>query len=734
MVGTALCAALALSIAGFPVLVSAQDPAQNKMSAGQQDSQADDRALMLDAVEVSADVPGVYDPIEGYVPLRSATATKTGAPLIATPQSVDVATRDQLEERGAETTSDAVAYTSGVRASPFGFEPRFTFIRIRGFDVTDNALYRDGLKLVNPPVIGGSGNTVSYNLVPYGAERIEVLKGPASVLYGQASPGGLVNYVSKRPLDEPFREVVLQAGSHDRLQGQFDFTGPIDEAGEFSYRLTGLVRDSDTQVDFIDNDRVYIAPAFTWQPSDDTSLTLLMHYQEDHTRSSQAYPARGTLDDNPNGDVPRDRFTGEPDIDTYDRTNTAVGYIFKHAFRDNVTFRQKARHTSIDLQDESVYAASVVDDETIGRFYFGNFGQLDGLALDNQVEIELGSDIVRHVVLAGVDVQTFDLESRQTSIAAPPLNIYDPQYGAEVDVESATAFADQQGKQEQLGLYLSDRITFNDKWILSLGGRYDWADRTTDNRISGETVNQDDDAFTGRAGLLYRSDIGLSPYVSYSESFLPSLGAGVDGKPFEPETAEQYEIGVKYQPEGFNAFLTVALFELERNDFVQLNSATVLNEQTGQAVSRGMEVAGVASLAQGLNVTANYTYLDAEITESTNAEELGQRPQLVPEHQASLWLDYTIQQGVLADLGFGAGVRYQGSVFGDNANSEAGEVPDFTLVDAALHYDYEQYRFSLNAENVFDKQYVASSFARGGGFFATYGQARNVTASVQYNW
>jgi iron complex outermembrane receptor protein len=575
---------------------------------------------------------------------------------------------------------------------------------------------------------------VTYNYEPYGAERIVIPKGPASTLYGQAAPGGLVNYVSKRPTFEKRGEVGVEYGSYDHVQGQFDVSGPIGDSDEFAYRLVGLARDADTKIDYVQNDRIYLAPSVTWAPSEDTELTLLARYQKDESKSSQAYPAEGTLDDSDIGDIPRNRFTGEPDVDRYDRTTYSLGYEFEHAFDDSLTFRQKARYTDIRVDDISVYAGDFDGDRTLTRYNYNNLGELDSLVVDNQFQIDFDTGKrLEHVVLAGIDYQHANLKSFQSSQLAPALDIYDPQYGADVDIDAATPFADQSGTQNQIGFYLQDQITFDERWVATLGGRYDRASRSTDDHLAGTTTTQDDNDFTWRGSLLYAADNGLSPYFAYSEGFLPSLGADANGNAFEPETSTQYEVGLKYMPEGQNYGVTVALFDLTRENYLTFDPNFV-TRQVGEAQSQGVEIEGVASLAEGLNITASYAYIDAEITQSAAGNE-GNRPQLSPEHQASVWADYTIQKGALADLGFGAGVRYKDSVFGDNANTS--EVPDVTLFDAAVHYDWQNYEFAVNARNLFDKEYVGSSFERPGGtgrFFTTYGEARSIIGSVKYRW
>lgn len=700
-----------------------------KKIAGDNANSADaapEEVQTLPAVTVvsGAEAETATGPVDGYVAKRSATATKTDTPLAETPQSISVITQERLEDQNVTDLGEALRYTPGIQGEPFGVEPRFTFLRIRGFDASTSGLFRDGLKLSNP------GFALSYGLEPYGAERIEVLRGPASVLYGQASPGGLVNFVTKRPTLEPLREVGIELGNFDRKQTTFDFGGAVDEDGKLSYRLTGLVRDSDTQLDFVEDERTYIAPALTLRPSEDTTWTVLTHYQNDDTRSSQALPANGTLFRNPNGRIPLDRFTGEPGIDRYEREEYSVTSLFEHRFNDAVTFRQNARYYKTDLDDVSVFSSAVeADQRTVNRGFFGNFSELDSFTIDNQLQYQFSAGAFRHTVLGGLDYQHIDADSRQFFGAAPSIDIFNPVYGAAVT--EPPPFKDDNITQRQIGVYLQDQINY-ERWALTLAGRYDDAKSETDSRLFNTGTEQSDHAFTGRAGLLYKFDNGFAPYVSYAESFLPALGTDASGKAFDPETGKQYEAGVKYQAPSSRSFLAVSLFELTREDYLQTDPATFFQVQNGEARSRGVEFEGLANLTTGLDLIFSYTYTDVEIIESTVAAEEGQRPSQTPEHFASLWADYTLQDGPLRGLGIGGGMRYLGSTFGDDLNTV--KVPNVTLFDAAIHYDWEQLRLAVNALNVFDRDYVASAFVRGTDAFAVAGQERTLRATLTYRW
>jgi iron complex outermembrane receptor protein len=662
---------------------------------------------------------------KGYLRAKVSTATKTDTPLNETAQSISVISNEQMEAQNVSNLSEALRYTPGVQSESFGFEPRTTFIKLRGFDATESGLYKDGLKLVNP------GFAVSYSLEPYGAERVEVPRGPSSVLYGQASAGGLVNYVSKRPQFDPFREIKFEAGTFNRFQGEFDFTDALNKDKTLAYRVTGLVRDSDTQVDFVKDNRIYIAPALTWKPTDKTTITFLAHYQKDQTHPSQRYPAEGTLTGNPNGKIPTNRFTGEPGIDKYNREEFSIGYQLEHKFNEMLTVRQNARYYHNGLDVNSVYTAALqTDQRTISRYYYEIDSQLNGFSLDNQAQIKFDTGWLKHTFLAGVDFQHTHADYELPFGTASDLDIFNPVYGQGA-VPVAYPYQHDKITQDQIGLYLQDQIKL-DNWRVTLGGRYDMADSKTLNRLTNEVSKQSDDAVTGRAALMYIADNGLSPYFSYARSFLPSIGTdSKTGKPFKPETAEQYEFGVKYQPKNQNSSVTVSYFNLTRQNFLTTDPVTFGNVQRGEANSQGVELEGVASFDFGLNLTGSYSYLDAKVTKSSVAEEVGEKLEYVPNHKAALWADYTVPNGVAQGFGIGGGTRYIGTSVGSNyAAKNDTKVAGYVLFDAAVHYNWKNFEFAVNLQNMLDKEYVASAFDGS----ASYGARRVVTGSIKYNF
>ena len=688
--------------------------------ASAQSADAGDAAVELAPVEVTGRAETATGPVTGFVAQRTATGSKTDTPILEVPQSVSTVTRDQMEIRGVDNLGQALNYSAGVVGQPFGTDSRFDSPIIRGFEAS-NSQYLNGLKIVR--------NLGAPSLEPYGMERIEVLRGPASVLYGQGNPGGLINMVSKRPTFDSFGEVNAEAGSFDRYTGSFDIGGPLKEGGEFAYRLTGLVRNGGTQVDDVDDDRYFLAPAFTWAPSNDTSLTILTSIQHDEALSPPGLPNEYTLLDER---LPRSRYLGDSDFDDADRTLASVGYEFAHRFNDQWQFRQNGRYFWQNWDYQSLYYSGldVADPNVANRGASYQDEDLGTFTLDNQVETSFATGPVGHTVLVGADVRHHDVDSTTEFGFAPPIDVFDPQYGVSVP-RNIWYNSSEDGSLDQFGVYVQDQARW-EKWLLTLGLRHDWAktDSTTTSNFGNTEQDQNDHAFTTRLGLTYLFDNGIAPYASYSTSFEPVVGnmpAVLGGGAFDPSEGEQYELGIKYQPVGWNALFTATVYDLNQTN---VSSSEVIDGvnytvQEGEIEVKGVELSALASLAEGLNLIANYTYTDAEITAGDNS---GNRPANVPEHAANAWLDYTVQTGMLKGLGFGAGVRFVGERYDLNTNNN--ELDGNTLVDAAIRYERDHYRAQLNINNLTDEKYVASC----GSFGCYYGDGFTIAARLSYLW
>ncbi|HWU34340.1 MAG TPA: TonB-dependent siderophore receptor [Methylovorus sp.] len=652
-------------------------------------------AKELPEVEVSArQEESATGPVKGYKANRSQTATKTNAALSETPQSVTVIGSEQIRDQGAQSLAEALRFTAGVDAGQRG-RRGLDDISIRGF-VQSAYVLRDGMRMDNDMWIQNE---------PFAFERIEVLKGPASVLYGQISPGGLVNMVTKRPTDKPIAEIGVGLGNYNQKQVTADFSDALNEDGTVRYRLVGLSSASDDQVDYVDRQRTYIAPSLTWDISDKTSLTLLASYQKSDFVPIRGLPARGTVQANPNGPISYSRFVGVPGVDKYSTEQTQVGYLFEHAFTPGIKFKQSLRVNDYDLEGAFTSPTSL---STNGVNYARRIeyrdvhGQM--LTMDNQLNMQFETAALRHDVLVGFDYLHFDSKRTDKRATVTALNLYNPNYSPTIGAAVTTPTTTGTDKLEQKGLYLQDHIKFGDGWNLVLGLRRDESD-LLETRLSGTRTRTDPGATTGRAGLLYAFGNGWSPYVSYSESFVPVTGSGADGSAFKPETGQQREVGVKYETPNKAFGTTVALYDLTRQNVTTTDpSNTAFNIQTGEQQHRGLEIEATGQLTSRLNVVGSYSYIDAEITKSTTGT-LHKRPILVAKNMANLWANYDMGRW-LQGLGIGIGARYIGKQAGDDLNTFY--TPHYTVYDAALFYRTGAWRFALNARNLADKEYVAS--------------------------
>ncbi|SMF97449.1 iron complex outermembrane recepter protein [Methylomagnum ishizawai] len=701
-----------------------------------------DGTVSLEAVTVTGETTEstetAWGPVRGYVAKRSASGSKTDTPLIETPQTINVVARDEIAARAAQNLSQATAYTPGLLTEMFGPSTRDDYFNLRGFDVPQ---YLNGLRLL------GIGYA-NIRTEPYGLERVEILRGPSSVLYGQNPPGGLVNLVSKRPTLEPLHQVELLGGSFGRVQGAVDLGGPLDDSGQFLYRLTALGRGSDTQVDHAKDDRYFVAPSFTWRPDADTSFTLLTHYQKDEAGNSMQFlPPQGSLQPNPNGRIPTSRFLGEPDYDRFDREQYTVGYAFEHRFNSIFQVRQNLRYAHVETDYPVIFVDGFVtganglpvDYRTVTRSAGLYQARAGVFTLDTQAQADFDTGPVRHTVLFGADYRNLGGDNNSGIGSAPNIDMYSPVYGQPFDRPPIDLKRHQD--LDQFGLYLQDQIKY-ERFGLTLSGRHDWAESFThENDLLYSTLTdtrQDDSAFTYRIGLNYLFDSGFAPYASYSDSFEPVPGTDFSGTPFQPTTGQQWEVGIKYQPPGYNAFLTLSAFHLTQQNIVTADPDPAhqgYSIQTGEARVMGIELEGKASLAEGLDLTAGYSIYDSETTKTTEANQLGKRLPYTPGQQASTWLDYTVPVGPAAGFGLGGGFRYVGSNYGDLTNSL--RAPSYTLIDAVVHYDLGKLdgslkgaRLAVNLSNLFDREYVATC----GDGFCYYGNRRSVLASLRYDF
>lgn len=700
-------------------------------SLAQEPGQAD-IVVTLPTVRVEADRDSATGPVSGYVAERSLTGTKTSTPITEVPQSISVIGRDELDDRGALSVVEALRYVPGVASQTYGADIRGQddWINLRGFSGYGTSLYQDGLRMNT-----NAGTFASQRSESYGLERIEVLRGPTSVLYGKGDAGGIVNRVSKRPAADSAREIEVQIGNEDRRQLAVDVGGALDQEERILYRIIGLGMNADTQDryasgDEVSNTRRYLAPSLTWKPTPDTSLTLLSEFLRDRNDGfafRYAPPGASTRKS-------ASLLEGEPGYSGFDQDQATVGYLFEHKLSSAWTLRQNTRLSEVDVTYRRIMSLSLEDDgRTMQRQVRKFKDENRQIAIDTQVEGQVKTGSIAHTLLFGLDAERQNNARRVYTGETGPLDIYDPVYGQPVKVSPIADFDDSKQRLRQLGLYVQDQIKLTPHWLITLGGRMDWTTLRSLDRLTETDTTQRDNKFTKRLGISYLTGTGWTPYFSYAESFLPTVGRDADNTPFKPTEAKQYEVGLKFTPDNGRSLYTVALYDLRKTNALTVDTTNPdYQTQNGAVRSRGIELEAKAALAPGMDLIATYTYGAVKITDS-NGPDKGKVPTATPKQMASAWLNYRLPDSVLRGLGIGIGVRYVGSVYNDEANTW--KTPSFTLFDAALQYDTGPWRFALNVQNLADKEYVATCYQSvGDGSQCQYGQERTVVLNARYRF
>ncbi|MGA0604251.1 TonB-dependent siderophore receptor [Caulobacter sp. KR2-114] len=651
----------------------------------------------------------------GYVPTTDVSATKSAIPLVETPQSVTVVTRDQINVLNIQNLQQAMRYSAGAVGENFGPDERFDWLTLRGFSPVE---YIDGLQA---PV--GSVGSVGLDL--WDAESVEILKGPSGVLYGQTPPGGIVNFTSRRPHADFAAEVQGQYGSFDHKQIAGTITGKLDASDTFEGSLTALWRDHDTQLNYAHSKRVMIAPALTWNIDAGTHFTFLSYYQHDDARGGDGgfLPEVGTLLPNPNGQIPVNFNPGEPGYNRFKRALYGIGYQFDHAFNDHISFVQNLKYSVQDEHFTSIYGNGLeADNRTLDRADFLFPEYIKSLAVDSRLQIKANTGAIEHTVLAGVDFREVWNHTQFYFGDAPSIDLYNPVYGKPIPATWFNSPNYINSDNTQTGIYAQDSLKWN-HWRLTASIRNDW--------LRGD-VN--DSAFTYRVGLNYLFDIGLAPYVAYATSFLPTSGADFGGHAFKPSSGSQIEGGVKFEPHNLGrdtkVFITAAGYDLVQDNVLTSDpNHAFFSLQTGQVEVTGAEFEAVARVHERLTINASYSYTNAVVTRSNDVGATGKQVTNVPKFKASLLVDYTQQTGPLAGLGFGAGIRYLGTSFGDEFNTL--RAPPETLGDLIAHYDYRKWRLAVNVSNIADKVYVARCTSTAACY---YSSRREVFVSLDRKW
>ncbi|MCS0388761.1 TonB-dependent siderophore receptor [Vibrio diabolicus] len=666
------------------------------------------------------------------------TATKTVLEPEETPQAITVVTKDDMDLRGVNSVSEALRYAPGVNTElRGGAVSRLDLFNIRGFINYTN--FYDGLPLLY------NGWNLQPQVDSVALEQIEVFKGPTSVLYGNIPPGGMVNIIAKAPQSTPSHSVSISTGTNSLKELTFDTTGQIGDSN-VDYRIIGLAKQRDGQADTSEDERYVLAPSFNWQATESTLVNVNVYYQNDPSAGIYTtVPASGSVIDNPLGSMSPSTYLGDEDWNTYEREVLMMGYKVQHDFNNNWQFLQNARYMTADAYQENTYNGALeADNRTVGRNAYLTDEKSKSFVIDNQLSGYVKTGNFEHNLLFGLDYQYLDSDVKYKDTLGYSItqDIFNPDHNS-ID-RNALNFQYKQNldiKTKQIGVYLQDQVRY-DQLVMIAGLRWDKYDSNTDGvsdylgTISNSKEELDDTNVSFRVGGLYELDFGLSPYLTYSESFEPIAGADATGKAFEPSTGHQWELGFKYAPLPSDISGNLAFFHITKKNAILTdpNNPYAPNYQAGEVVSQGIELEAKWQATAQADFTLGYTYTDMEITEDSYYNQEGKTPVWVPEQTASLWANYFFE-GNLSGLRTSAGVRYVGEAQIDAQNSE--KVPDYTLFDLAASYDFSTVSESmkgasvtLSASNLFDKEYY-SCYDKNNCWF---GAERSIEAKLEYNF
>lgn len=690
---------LASALSTLPALVAAQQTG----------------AVELDTITISGTGSAA-----GYAARSSEAGTKTGTPLKETAATVSVVTEQQMDDQAVKSVAQALRYTPGVASEYRGASNISDETYIRGFGYVPR--YLDGL------AISGSGQQID----PWILGSVAAVKGPASLLYGQSSPGGLIDMQLKKADGAEGTRIGFDTGSNARAGVRFDVARNASDA--LSWRLVGLAEQADTQEDGLQTRRLTLLPSLRWAPTDSTTVTAYALYQREPDAGYRNFrEALGTVYPTIYGDIPADFLVGDPDYERSERTNTGLGYTIEHKLTDALTLRQKARYSEGHWDQRTlVWGSLAADERTISRTITDSYSKTRQGTLDNQIEYRLGALGGEHTVLGGLDLQytkTDSTSSYGTSVNA--IDWVNPVYGNVVVTGAPRGASDSTSRVRQTGVYLQDQAKYGNLHVQA-GLRYDWARNDTLDNLTGERQIYDSEALSGRLGLLYDLGNGFAPYISYSTSFEPVTQApGTGQDPFDPTEGRQVELGVKWTNPADTLMVTASIYDLRQSNVLKYDDATALYRQVGEITSRGLELEAQGQITQAFSLVGSYAYNDSKVSKSTDPDEIGTHNDRVPLHQASIWGKYQFANG----WNTGLGLRYIGKSW---ARSNAFTVPDVGLVDAAIGYDfgaadsrYAGLSMQLNVSNLTDKFYAASCASR---YACWVGAERVVTLSVNYEW
>ena len=633
---------------------------------------------------------------DGYRTLNATTATRTDTPLRDIPQSIQIIPQEVLRDQRADITRALLNAPSVRNSAPANFDS--LRLQVRGFFSQPTL---NGIRETN-----GLASNVGAELT--GIERIEILQGPNSILFGSSSPGGTVNFVTKQPLQDPYYFVEAIVGSFNFYRGEVDISGPLDDSRRVLYRLNASYRDQEFFTDLSETRNLVIAPAISVALGENTNLTIEGIYKNLYQDNyNLGLPAIGTIFPNPNGKIPRTRVTNEGNLDA---TVARIEYRLEHEFSESWSLSNAFRYGYLNYDGAGINVGTALlpDNRTLLRGYLDGFeDQYSDYRLSTNVIGRFSTGSIQHQLLFGIDLGRLDNSINFTSRTGAPIDLFNPIYGQPPG--EITSETDGNSVTDELGILVQDQVTIADNLKLLLSGRFDLFSQTNEDILTDTETSQSGSAFSPRVGIVYQPIEPISLYANYSRSFQPAIGRAFDDSTFEPTRGTQFEVGVKADVND-RLSTTLALYDITHSNVLTDDPENLgFSVQTGKQRSQGIELSLAGEILPGWNVFASYAYNDARVTED-NVISVGNRVERTTPHAASLWTTYQIQQGELQGLGFGLGLFFVGDRAGDADNTF--EVPSYLTTDAAIFFERNGLRAALNFKNLFNVDYFENAFNR----------------------
>lgn len=681
-------------------------------------------SLELQATTVTGegDYETAQGPVKGYHATRSASATRTDTSIHETPQSISVVSKDVVEDLGATRLQDALDYAGGVgRANNFGGQGLTTFT-VRGF--TTGEFYRNGF-----PINRGYPNMPDANTI----ERLEVLRGPATMLYGRGDPGGTFNVVSKQPLAERTVTLGSQLNDQGMQRGTLDASGPLDEEGRLAYRLNVVGEGGDTFRDHVSTERYGVTPVLTWQASDDTKVI----FEGDFMRNNHPLDRGLTRFANQAGTPSRDTFWGDKDVGKLHNDNNMAQLRFEHMLNDSWTLGGGFQWLDGTLQGNAIEANGLgslsADGRTLQRNF--NYRKLEWTDKDYQLNLtgHFSTGGFDHTLLTGIEYEDYDYQSiiQRSSAAAGtyPIDIFNPVYGQTRPPLTRTPTHDKENLKTYAA-FVQDQVALTERLKVLGGARFERFEHDYESYVTGVKPWQAaDNAVTPRLGVIYDLTDTVAVYADAARSFKPNTGASREGGGFAPEKGKSYEVGIKWEALDRQLSVDAAIYQIEKKNVLTTDPVdSTFSVAAGQVRSRGFDLNVAGNLTPEWRVIGGYAYVDAEVTRD-NTLRSGTRLLNIPRNSFSLLNVYEFQDGALKGLGLGAGGKYVDERAGQTANS-AFSMGAYTVVDLLSYYKVnDKIRLNLDVKNLFNREYEEGAF---GNIYAYPGAPRTVQVGIAY--